>query len=372
MIICFDANQETHATLEELKESGGYADYSEVIRFAVQNLAVLQRTVREKGAIVFDDRNSRDVVNDDVKSRQGAAAELPSLVPGVPRPFARRLLLQRAAVRPVVPAADLQAASASTVPIDKWIFGQFSKLLPAKATVRALANYLVVENLDTAPLIRVAPLIAADATKLGDYLASVDARLRLDRDQALAFGFPTTGENSDKSRLRYANQYVAAVNRDGVASGLLVNFKLANITDAGSGLLGLTSAGWNFAILPNPILDVAISRPESRLSDEERDFLLVHIKSCVPVENSAYRTVLRAVADGINTPDELDDHLRSFVSQDREKPITGEFITTQRSGVVSRMVDLRLIERSRVGPRVSYRCTEAGDLYLRQADGANK
>lgn len=155
-----------------------------------------------------------------------------------------------------------------------------------------------------------------------------------------------------------------AVNRDGIASGLLVNLKLANITEAGSGRLGLTSPGWNFAILPNPVLDVPISRPGSRLSDDERDYLLAHIESCVPVENSAYRTVLTAVTNGINTPDALDDHLRSFVSKDREKPITGEFITTQRSGAVSRMVDLHLIERSRVGPRVSYRCTEAGDLYL--------
>jgi hypothetical protein len=68
--------------------------------------------------------------------------------------------------------------------------------------------------------------------------------------------------------------------------------------------------------------------------------------------------VLGAISSGANTPDKLDDALEEHVSKRDEKPFTRAFLTTQRAGVISRMIDLGLIQRIRDGINVTYTLTE--------------
>jgi hypothetical protein len=254
------------------------------------------------------------------------------------------------------------------VPLDRWPFGQYSKLLPAKVSVRGLINLLIKEP--RATIETVAMRIASEAAKLGEYLAALDEKLDLQRDDALAVGFPSNDpENAEKSRLRYANQFVGAVSKAGVLSGLLVDLKLINLEKGRTPRINLTGAGSMFALMDNPVLD-AEAPDGQKLSDAERSFLLDHIHAWVPAEAFAYRAILRAVLNGAATPDALDEALLTHVPADKRASTTVAFITTQRSGVISRMADLGLVMRQRTGIRVTYVLTDAGQAFVDRAAAA--
>jgi hypothetical protein len=184
----------------------------------------------------------------------------------------------------------------------------------------------------------------------------------LQRDDALALGFPSSAEKAEKSRLRYANQFVGSLNKRGVLSGLLVDLKLVNLMDTRKPRIQLTKPGWDFALLHNPVLDEK-DPTGAKFTSEERSFLIEHIQNTVPNEAFAYRVLLNAILAGANNPDALDEAVQPHVPR-REKRITREFITTQRSGAISRMADLGLVTRERSGVRVTYSVTAAAHNFL--------
>jgi hypothetical protein len=245
------------------------------------------------------------------------------------------------------------------VPLHRWIFGQHNKLLPVKATCRALARLMSAGPQGNLALGKTASEIASEAVRLGDYLRHLDVVSGVHRDDALSFAFPySNSPNGDKSRLRYANQFVASYTKQGTLTGLPIELKLVNRHQARTPNLLLTEAGWHFAEMQNPILDDRKDARQSKFADSETDFLLAHIRSRVPAEAFAYRAVLGAISDGANTPDRLDDALEKYLPKRSEKPFTRAFLTTQRAGVISRMIDLGLIQRIRDGINVTYALTE--------------
>jgi hypothetical protein len=253
------------------------------------------------------------------------------------------------------------------VPVDRWIFGQHNKLLPAKATCRALANLLLRDSAsrEGIPLENAASEIALEAAMLGDFLRHIDKILEGHRDDALAFAFPySNSRNGDKSRLRYANQFVASLSKNGLLTGLPVELKLVNRNYSRTPRLLLTEAGWNFAKLLNPILDAEQPVASPRFSGEEVEFIIQHIKEHVPAEDFAFRCVLDAVTEGATKPEALDDSLERFLPKRVDKPYKRAFLTTQRAGVVSRLIDLGLMQRLRDGINVNYSLTEKGSEYL--------
>ena len=384
MIICFECQAGTKKLLDELVASGGYHDFADVIAAAVANQALLHSKVGEQGSIVIADtsenrgasripgRNSDRVSGPSARKLRSASAS--------PNPDAsasgggERLDLRvpelfvlngmhEAAGTPAARPDDVWVPG-QEVPISRWLFGQYNKLLPAKASCRALAHLLTSEP-DGVSLSSTAPKIAEAAAHLGDYLATLDAASGATRDEALATAFPKTGQGGDKSRLRYASQFVAWINSHGQISGLLMGVKLINRTSHKDPRIKLTDAGWRFALLGNPVLDAAEASKASKLSNEERALLLEHIASSVAAEDFAYRAVLKGIADGANTPESLDEFLVRRIPAGTDE-LTKEFVATQRSGVVSRMIDLGLLARVRDGVRVSYAATERATGYLMQ------
>ncbi len=245
------------------------------------------------------------------------------------------------------------------VPLERWIFGQYNKFLPAKVSCRALAH-LLQDKPDGVRLEDAALEISKEALTIGSLLARYDKQNGTKRDDALSTAFPSTDREVEKSRMRYANQFVASVTKKGKVSGLLMELKLINHTGGNKPRLKLTQAGWSFAKLPNPILDNNPPETEQKFTAEERTFLLDHISSSVPAEDFAYRAILTAVDAGARTPGELDAALQKYVSKEADQTLTKSFLATQRSGAVSRMADLGLVTRKRDGVRVSYLTTELG------------
>lgn len=369
MIICIDISQRTKDQLEKLLEAGSYRDYSEAVAVAIANQVLLHS---------HSSQTQEKVTTPIILPQSQIVAEAANVtVPqsheslSIPNLFSR---LGSAAIAPrfaLYPEDDYPRSG--DISVDRWIFGQHNKLLPVKATCRALARLMSAEGQANLAVAKTASEIASEAVKLGDYFRHLDERMGAHRDDAMSFAFPySDSPNGDKSRLRYANQFVASLTKQGTLAGLPIELKLVNRDQSRTPQILLTEAGWLFATMRNPILDDhnhqtskhqvfsaggVILGQRRKFSDEEIEFLLAHIRSQVPAEAFAFKVVLEAITQGANTPDKLDDALEVYLPKRDEKPFTRAFLTTQRAGVVSRMADLGLIQRIRDGIKVTYTAT---------------
>lgn len=367
MIVCFNCSSKTKRTLDSLLESGQYEDYSEIISLAIANLAILQDEVVKSGGLVIGAEAKTDLESckgPDQYSRQGSRQSS--------RGYNRKSMMIPTIFHlddltdsppPLADFPDDIWVIGQEIPLDRWIFGQYNRLLPAKASCRALAHMLLSEPKGVL-LEEAAEQIAEEAAILGEFLTHHDQQNDIGRDKRLSTAFPSA--DKDASLRRYANQFVASVNGQGQLSGLLVDLKLVNGKGRERTRLRLTEVGWEFAIMPNPILDAMQETPTQKFSEDERGFLLNHIARSVPAEDFAYRAILTAILDGANTPDTVGAALREHVPKDAEDSLSESFLSSQRSGAISRMTDLDLVERVRDGVRVSYVMTDVGSGYLQR------
>ncbi len=377
MIICFNCTRETKRILDYLLKSGQYKDYAEVISSAVENLAVLQGELSHQGAIVIETEESGTVQITSPSNRP--TGENSRLIVSATDRVIRvpEIFLMNGIENPPAMLAPLPSdvwVLGQEVPLDRWVFGQYNKFLPAKVNCRALAH-LLIDQPEGIPVEEAASQISEKAAILGDFLLYHDKKNHLSRDDALATAFPLNKdsvEKAQKSRLRYANQFIASINKHGQISGLLLDLKLINHTGGKKPRLLLTEVGWEFAALQNPILDNVQETPLQKFSNEEMVFFLNHICSSIPVEDFAYRAILTSIAEGSNTPDTIDAALQKYVPQNTDRNLSKSFLSSQRSGAISRMADLGLVTRVRDGVRVSYNVTDAGKKYLQNTKNRRK
>jgi len=112
------------------------------------------------------------------------------------------------------PLPDDKWSFEDAVPLNKWIFAMYNRLLPAKANCRALAQMQI--DLDgSVPYNHARSEISSVITVLGDYLKNYDLRNELNRDDAFATAFPLSGKKNDKSLERYLTQFLGYVNKEG-------------------------------------------------------------------------------------------------------------------------------------------------------------
>lgn len=249
------------------------------------------------------------------------------------------------------------------VPVERWLFGQYNRLLPAKVSARALAS-IATEGKEALMLELAAPRIAEAASAFGEYLRSLDRRFGSHRDEALVIAFPEAGTEGEKGRLRYQSHFVGHLVR-GEQGGLLVGLKLAVIqVHKNKPHIIPTPAGWEFARLPNPLLDEPVSEVPSRLGAEEISFLVRHITEHVPTELFAYRIMLALIAEGLNTPESVNHGLARYLAPGKSLEEEADFVSTQRGGVLGRMGDLGLVSRERQGTRIVYHLTAGGNEIL--------
>lgn len=373
MIICFNCGLRTKEIMDKLISDGLYTDYAEIIEVAVSNLSVLEFEVQRRGAISLsrNDPVIRDGGSPEYEPAKGTDfqfisghRDLPSSEESISIPSLFSLRGIETARYYPINMPDDRWLKGQDVPISRWVFGQYNRLLPAKVNTRALAH-LLNGNSKGVDLREAMEQIVNQAAILGDYLKVHDARYINDRDDMLATAFPSTGSGGEKSRLRYASQFVGSFNSSGRLSGLLIDLKLINRSGERSERINLTEAGLRFAKLENPVLEESQIEPMQKFSTEEIEFLVKHIAEKVPVEDYAFRLILQAIKSDSNTPDTMDDFLRSNVKALNEREISRSLWTTQRSGVISRMTDLDLIKRVRDGVRVLYATTERGEFYLK-------
>lgn len=352
MILCIDIDQVTKSRLDQLVTGCQYRDYSQAIAVAVANQVLLHQRMHGHGhSLLVDDRHILTC-----EPGAGLARTLPTV-----------FQLPHSNSDPnLAPIPKDVFPLGAQVPVDRWIFGQHNKLLPVKASCRYLAN--VSDDGQGVPLAKAASEIPEYASELGDFLQAVDEKHGVTRDEMLAAAFPVKSRDKDgKARLRFANQFVASMNKQGDLSGLSSDLKLLNLSAGKQPRLLLTEAGWRFAAAENPVLDRGVDHAP-RFSEQEIDLLMDHIRVHVPAEDSAFRTITKGLLDGADTPEKLDAYLKQFVSQRANKPFTDAFLITQRSGAISRMADLCLLEKEKQGVKVKYRPTHRAVNYLAKSE----
>ena len=377
MVICFDVDRKTKDIMDQMVSNGAYRDYSELLSVSIANQLLLHSAPATEARTASVPSNSIQPFTEakpewvqpaeTVRAAISDASEVRES--RIPKIFS--IDGEDTAGIELAPLPNDAFVAGMEITADRWIFGQHNKLLPVKANVRALLNLLrTATKLSGVELEEASRQIANEASRLGDVLRRSDTDFKRSRDESIALAFPSSEpSNSDKSRLRYASQFVGSVSREGRMTGLLIDLKLVNIDRHKPPRIRLTEPGLRFAELHNPILDAEEPNQQERFSPEEIDFMLRHIQGHLPVEQFAFSATLNAITDGSNTPEMLDAALKKYLPDRKDKPFTLAFLTTQRAGVISRMADLGLVTRTRSGPNVTYVATERANQFLMKGDG---
>lgn len=357
MVICFDASQPAKTALDELMRSGDFQDISEAISMSLVNYEVIRKAVTAGGGhTTIEARADHAVTLEREIQDRRTPTGIPELF-GAPDSKADALTFPE--------HASVHCISEPISPRD-WLWGQYNRFLPAKATCRALLSLMARSN-GGVPLDETVAKISYAACGLGDFLNSIDVRLNLRREDTMRAAFPTSDINGGEGRLRFGNQFVAALKQERLR-GLPGDLKLIICEGAKEPKLLLTKAGAAFAKLANPVLDTHDNLPRIKLSEEEVSFLLSHIRQFVPEESSAFVSVIDGIEQGANTPEALDRYLRSRFNLPDEAAMKTSFLSTQRTGAISRMADLGLVAREKEGLRVTYTVTHPGKYFRSQIE----
>lgn len=386
MIICFDCPSDIKRSLDLLISKSGYSDYSEAIISAVQNLLIIQGEVKKKGIAFL----GNDVGVDEHRI-VGQSADIPAFYKRDSSSIEEKeshevtnTVTKRKSDIPALFSIDNLDCDLSEIPeykatlseefkeypVNHWIFGMYNRLLPAKANCRALAKLITERGGHGIPIKdqveKVAYKIAEEAALLGNYLKKHDGNFNLKRDEGLSTAFPGSAPRDEKSRLRYANQFVARIDTSKNVSGLLFDLRLIEKINSDNPSIRLTKPGWEFALQKNPVFENLQDNPRDKFLDQEVDFLINHICDKVPVEASAYFSIMNILSSGNKAPNEIDEALMNLYKSDEiideEKKLAR--IATQRSGVTSRMIDLKIILRKRSGTKLTYSMTKRGHELL--------
>lgn len=240
------------------------------------------------------------------------------------------------------------------------IWGQFNRVFPAVLVLRVLTNLLQAKGTQYVSLQTLYSEAGSQALALGQYLQRIDKEQGTARGRKLATALPASGRDQVKSLGRFRSQFVGYLEkRGGRLYGLCPSLSAIDIMqDPKAGyIVGITRFGYDFAALPNPILDEG--RYDSTLGPEEISFYIDHIYNNLAQEFGSMKTVLEAVKEGASTPGSLD-----AIVQRINREWNPKVAATQRAGLVSRLSELGLLEVVWNGSRSNYRISEAGLVLL--------
>lgn len=364
MIICFNCTPVSKRELDKLLKQGDYQDYSEIINLAISNLSILQNKIDDNDSVIIDQQiHSIRAISEHSREMDYSSKRMPDIVTEkvptiieIPEVF--RVITKKDYQPTIAPSSIASTDTEKLYQIQNWIFGQFNRFLPLKATCRGIANITQAEAPSGATLSAILSSIPSKATDLGNYLTICDNTQSLKRDDYISIAFPSYGPNKEKSELRFANQFVASVDKTGNLSGMPFEFGFINWIGESGSEIALTEQGWSFSQLLNPVLDGNQKSPGQKFSKIELEFLIQHIISNIPPERLAYRSIIQGINKGHDTPVELGNFLEKDLSPNQRENYSDAFLSTQRSGVISRMIDLELINRVRKGKYVQYTITD--------------
>src|SRR5438128_7682772 len=241
MIVSFRCTPNLKARVDELIQARFYGDFSSFCIAAIENQLLLEAEHAD-GQRAISKPPSKRRARSPARSAAGSASPLAMLELtsppaaggrpnddvvteiGIPSLLDRDRLNEKLPFTLPAMFADV-FDGADSVPVERWLFGQYNRIFPVKVSTRTLA-VIALEGKDALSLSTVGPRIAEAASQVGEYLRMLDRRFGRHRDDALATAFPSVGLEGEKGRLRYQNHFVGHTVR-GEQGGILVGLKLA-------------------------------------------------------------------------------------------------------------------------------------------------
>jgi Arc/MetJ-type ribon-helix-helix transcriptional regulator len=338
--------------IRDAVEEGGYEDAREFVTTAIQNQLQL-----ESGPDISSFKTLDEAIQD-VENSQAEPEEskpTPDADQSEPKTHVAVTKTDYSSVTPIAPP-DRERVGGGP------LWGQYNRMLPVKFVVRRLANELA--NVDSGdeptsvPFSEFSSEVAWEARELGQNIERTDERKSRGRGEKLASGFPT-GDKTEKSIDRFQTHFVGYVDQSGNLTGAPATLRFLNVTGDGPPSVGITEAGAEFAASTNPVLDRDVTADQP-LSKEEVEFYINHVAEALPEELEAMVHTATAVSEGDDRPTSLTERVAELDDGWSEAQAS-----TNRSGLVSRMYELGLVNRSRVGQRgVKYDLTDDGHDLL--------
>ena len=242
---------------------------------------------------------------------------------------------------------------------DYILWGQFSRFLTIKYTLRLLAN-LSVDN-RRVPLEMWFDLVRSNAAAERSVLREIDMLQKIPRGEQFASGFPKDGE---KSLDRFVNHFCAAIYSDGSVVGFPSHLGLIQVSFSdGKKVVRLTKEGLKYVKLYNPIIDGSAPY-DSAMSDEESHFMLGRIRKHLPSTWDFFQHVLKSIEGGADTPTELSSAIDRAYGLGTPRNWNGAQVATYRSGALGLLGDCGIISRTWRFRSVTYSLTDKGKEVL--------
>lgn len=246
---------------------------------------------------------------------------------------------------------------------DDWLWGQINRILPIKFATRVLA--IETDRLGQFPKKDEFDVSASEmARNFGIFLEEQDEKLNKARDEKISTGFPISSKK-ESSLGRYKSHFIGYQRADGSLTGALFDLGLANLKEdlKGDLVIGLTDSGLAFSKIDNPVLD--LNNFNISLGNDEHQFYISHILKKVPGEVSLFKLLLELVNKGSNKREQLNEKLKKLVTASEW---SDGMVSTQRAGAISRMYEIGLITKDRIGLEVRYLSTDFGNSFLRRVE----
>ena len=243
----------------------------------------------------------------------------------------------------------------------RTLSGFWNKFLPVKITTRVLAN-MQHENKTPVLLDMLQENASVEARKLGQTLVRKERGSGRKRGDRLFTALPVK-RSSDKSRLRFKSHFVGSLSGDKI-DGMPGALELIHISKGSDGkdYVFISERGLSFAGLPNPIIDN--NDYNSTLSEEEKAFLVAEIRSRLPDEYEAIRSVLKLINEGnVDTKALLSELKKTHPELSHNK------LTIFLSGMLNRLADLGLVTRIFEGLAFKYVVSEKDNILLISENG---
>lgn len=242
-------------------------------------------------------------------------------------------------------------------PTTEPLWGMYYRYLPLKIAVRCIAN------VGRRPTSETLPRIGNSALILGERIREYEKRKEIKRGYGNSQGLPGRRKDVEASINRFLSLYVGtALKKTGKVSGMMRDVGFGTIKDGHMPFL--SKDGLQFARLKNPVIDE--NRLDLPLSEEEKQFLLDHIKSKMPGEYDFMKAYYRALCNGAKSPSDIAVQTNAYLREklSGEAP-TDSVLATMTSGVQSRMVEVGLVAFQRVGTSSRYELTEFGKVSFK-------
>lgn len=347
--------------LDELRDAvsrGEYEDAREFVTVALGNQVELERSGgRSENVMTLDEALGEDA--DPRPDGNPQATVTDAVSSGGPGALSR---------------ADYDAVS--TVPQPDFdrldagpLWGQYNRIFPVKLAVRVLANELrnqavhATSQVDGSEeewvsLDRFGSIAGDLAREYGLKIQQADKQQARGRGEKLSAALPV-GNDPEKSKERFRTHFIGHTDQSGDLTGAAPHLLFVNIPGDSPGLIGITEVGLRFADLWNPLIDGG-ANADQPLAADEIAFYLEHVENRLSNEFEAMQFTARAIADGYDRPDSLTDRVATLNDNWSDSQAS-----TVRSGLVSRMYELGLVERERVGQRgIAYVLTEDGTTLI--------